>query len=104
LQKWASCFFNRVFPHAVFLAYMMGTAGISINLMLMILNLLPIPPLDGSRVVSSLLPPHLARAYDAIEPYGLMILVALIFTNVLSMILTPPLNGMQTGIFRLFGL
>ncbi len=95
--------FQQGFSNVVFLAYM-GYAGISINLMLMILNLLPIPPLDGSRVVSSLLPPHLARAYDAIEPYGLMILVALIFTNVLSMILTPPLNGMQTGIFRLFGL
>jgi len=91
------------FSNAVFLAYM-GNAGILINLMLMILNLLPIPPLDGSRVVSSLLPPHLARTYDAIEPYGLMILVALIFTNVLSMILNPPLEWMQIGILKLFGL
>lgn len=95
--------FQHGFSSAVFMAYM-GNAGIAINLMLMILNLVPIPPLDGSRVVSSLLPPHLARSYDAIEPYGLMILVALIFTKVLSMILIPPLEWMQTAIITIFGL
>lgn len=95
--------FQGGFSSAVFLAYV-GNAGIAINLMLMILNLVPIPPLDGSRVVSSLLPPHLARSYDAIEPYGLMILVALIFTKVLSMILIPPLEWMQTAIITIFGL
>lgn len=95
--------FQGGFSSAVFLAHM-GHAGIAINLMLMILNLVPIPPLDGSRVVSSLLPPHLARSYDAIEPYGLMILVALIFTKILSMILIPPLEWMQTAMITLFGL
>ncbi|HQY22732.1 MAG TPA: site-2 protease family protein [Gammaproteobacteria bacterium] len=103
IAKMGVMLFQQGFSSALFLAYM-GNAGISINLMLMILNLLPIPPLDGSRVVSSLLPPRLSRSYDLIEPYGLMILVALIFTNILSMILNPPLQWMQIGILRLFGL
>jgi Zn-dependent protease len=103
IAKGGVILFQQGFSSAVFLAYM-GYAGISINLMLMILNLLPIPPLDGSRVVSSLLPMRLARSYDAIEPYGMMILVALIFTKVLSMILIPPLESIQTLIVRLFGL
>lgn len=82
-------------------AYMVGGAGVTINLALMVLNLLPIPPLDGSRVVSSLLPPRLAMVYNRIEPYGFFILVALIFTNILSVILIPPLQWLQ-GIFFSF--
>ncbi len=49
--------------------------GITINCVLMILNLIPIPPLDGSRVVSSLLPPRAALVYEKIEPYGIWILL-----------------------------
>jgi Zn-dependent protease len=82
-------------------AYMVGGAGVTINLALMVLNLLPIPPLDGSRVVSSLLPPRLSMVYNRIEPYGFFILVALIFTNILSVILIPPLQWLQ-GIFFSF--
>ncbi len=103
IAKIGVIFFQQGFSQAVFLAYM-GNAGIAINLMLMVLNLLPIPPLDGSRVVSSLLPPHLASAYNTIEPYGMMILVVLIFTNVLSMLLNPPLQWMQMELLKLFGL
>ncbi len=88
---------------ALMLAYM-GQAGISINLMLMIVNLVPIPPLDGSRVVSSFLPPQLMRLYDAIEPYGLIILAALIFTQALSTVLSSPIAWMQVFIIKLFGL
>jgi len=89
--------FQSGFSSFIFLVYM-GHAGIAINLLLMVLNLLPIPPLDGSRVLSSLLPPKLARFYDAIEPYGFFILAALIFTDNLSFILSPVLGWMQSWI------
>ncbi|HXH54698.1 MAG TPA: site-2 protease family protein [Gammaproteobacteria bacterium] len=103
IAKMGVMLFQQGFSHALFLAYM-GKAGILINLMLLLLNLLPIPPLDGSRVVSSLLPPHLSRFYDAIEPYGMIILVVLIFTKALSIILNPPLEWIYREILRLFGL
>lgn len=67
--------------------------GIMINCVLMIINLIPIPPLDGSRVVSSILSPHLARKYERIESYGIWIFLALIIflyiTNSLSIIYGP---------------
>ncbi len=91
------------FENAVFLLYA-GTAGIGINLLLMILNLVPIPPLDGSRVVSSLLPPSLAKNYESIEPYGFIILVILVWTKVLSQILSPLLIWLQTLILSVFAL
>lgn len=82
----------------------MGAAGISINLMLMIINLIPIPPLDGSRVVSSLLTRNWSLNYDKLEPYGFMILVLLIFSGVLSMILSPVYGTLQSLLFRIFSL
>lgn len=103
LAKISLILLQQGYSQALLLAYM-GQAGISINLMLMVVNLVPIPPLDGSRVVSSFLPPQLARLYDAIEPYGLIILAALIFTQVLSTVLSPPIAWMQVFIIKLFGL
>ncbi len=73
---------------AVFLIYA-GVAGIMINLVLMALNLLPILPLDGGRVLCSLLPARLAIPYSQTEPYGFFVLILLLLTNVLSYILTP---------------
>jgi Zn-dependent protease len=67
----------------------MGAAGVLINVILMVLNLLPIPPLDGSRVVASLLPYNAARSYARIEPYGLFIVVALLVTGLLGRIVMP---------------
>jgi len=64
-------------------------AGIQINLILMILNLLPIPPLDGGRIAVSLLPPHQARTLMKVEPYGLFILIGLLVTGLLATIMTP---------------
>lgn len=64
-------------------------AGMSINLVLAFLNLIPIPPLDGSRVLTSLLPEKQALAYNKLEPYGFLILVLLLFTGVLGFILFP---------------
>ncbi len=67
----------------------MTVAGIQINLVLMALNLLPIPPLDGGRIVFSLLPGRLAWQYSKIEPYGLMIIVVLMISGVLWTFLQP---------------
>jgi len=83
---------------------LMGQAGILVNVILMVLNLIPIPPLDGGRVVSGLLPGRLAYHYDRIEPYGFIILIVLLFTNVLGLIITLPLNLILGFIFTIFGL
>lgn len=68
---------------------LMAQAGIYINLLLMLLNLLPLPPLDGGRVVVSLLPDPLAYKFSRIEPYGIYILIFLLFTGILTSILQP---------------
>lgn len=71
---------------------LMCSIGITINLILAVLNLIPIPPLDGSRVISSLLPRRLAYYYDFLEPYGLFIVLGLFFLGVLSAIMDPVLQ------------
>ncbi|MGE5160219.1 MAG: site-2 protease family protein [Betaproteobacteria bacterium] len=76
-------------------------AGIGVNLIFMALNLLPIPPLDGGRIVSGLLPTRMSIAYSRVEPYGLFILLALMFTGALSFFLRP-LHDLGVAIVRLF--
>ena len=83
---------------------LMGKAGITINAVLMVLNLLPLPPLDGGRIAVSLLPPRLAYSYARIEPYGMMILIALLFTGLLNTVLWPLVNGAMGLVSSLFGL
>lgn len=72
--------------------YQMAIAGININLVLMALNLLPIPPLDGGRIVFSLLPNRMAWQYSRIEPYGLVIVLLLLVTDVLWVLMQPVLQ------------
>ncbi|CAB3853939.1 site-2 protease family protein [Achromobacter anxifer] len=69
----------------------MAVAGVNVNLVLMALNLLPIPPLDGGRILFSLLPNRLAWQYSKIEPYGLVIVVILLVTDVLWLLMRPVL-------------
>ncbi len=66
---------------------LMGAAGVMVNAIFMVLNLLPIPPLDGGRIVVSLLPHRQAYAFSRIEPYGFMIILALLFTKVLDYVM-----------------
>jgi Zn-dependent protease len=66
------------FPEAGRIFLNMGYIGISVNIILMILNLIPIPPLDGSRIVTSFLPNHLAIKYNRLERWGFFILIALL--------------------------
>ena len=68
---------------------LMGQAGVMINVVLMVLNLLPLPPLDGGRIAVSLLPNHLAYKYAQIERYGFIILIVLLATGVLGRIMEP---------------
>jgi Zn-dependent protease len=70
-------------------AQYMAQAGIMINVVLMVLNLLPLPPLDGGRIAVGLLPNHLAFQFAKLERYGFIILIVLLVTGVLSKILTP---------------
>ena len=67
----------------------MAAAGIFINLILAVFNLLPIPPLDGSRVISALLPRPLAYKYNQLEQYGLYIILALMFLGGFEKIVWP---------------
>jgi Zn-dependent protease len=73
---------------AVPLVYM-GLAGIAINVALMVLNLLPLPPLDGGRVAVGLLPGRLSWQLSRVEPFGFFILLGLLATGLLTKILMP---------------
>ncbi len=82
----------------------MADAGMQINAVLMVLNLLPIPPLDGGRIAVSLLPHRLAWSFARLEPYGFPILLALLFTGVLGTILSPLIAGFRYLLGALIGI
>ena len=91
-------------PFAGLPLYYMGGAGIFINVALMVLNLLPLPPLDGGRVAAGLLPGPLSYKFGRIEPYGFFILLGLLATGILTAIMNPPLQLLLGLIYGLFGL
>lgn len=80
----------------------MADAGMQINAVLMLLNLLPIPPLDGGRIAVSLLPHHLSWRFAKLEPYGFPILLLLLFTGILSVILWPLMAAFRALLSVLF--
>jgi Zn-dependent protease len=73
---------------------LMGAAGIFINAVLMALNLIPLPPLDGGRIAVSLLPHRLAYALSRIEPYGIFILLGLMFMGLLGIFMWPLIQAL----------
>ena len=81
----------------------MGVAGIFINTVLMVLNLLPLPPLDGGRVLTGLLPGRWAWYFSRIEPYGFFILIGLLVTGVLGMILWPLIELVWSALLPVSG-
>ena len=85
-------------------ASLMAEARVNLNILPIVLNLLPILPLDGGRIAFSLLPERLAHRYAGLERFGLPILLVLIFTNLLWLILNPMVQasiGLIETIFQL---
>lgn len=82
---------------------LMSGAGVIFNTLLMMLNLIPLPPLDGGRVLSGLLPGPMAYKYNKLEPYGLIILILLLMSGVLSFILLPLITAFLSIVSSTFG-
>jgi Zn-dependent protease len=82
---------------------LMGAAGVFFNIVIMVLNLVPLPPLDGGRILVSLLPQRMAWRVARIEPYGFMILILLLLTGVLGTMLWPAIGALMALVAALFG-
>ena len=82
----------------------MGKVGIIVNCVLMVLNLLPLPPLDGGRIAVSLLPHNLAWKFAQLERWGFPILLLLLFTGILGAVMNPLVLVSARIIELIFGL
>ena len=82
----------------------MAQGGIIINIVLMVLNLVPLPPLDGGRIAVSLLPHRLAYQFARLEPYGMIILMVLLFTGILGAVMTPVMRATFSILGFVFGI
>ncbi len=87
--------------HLTQLLFVMCSIGITINIVLMILNLFPVLPLDGGRILTAMLPRNLAITFSRLEPYGLIILVVLLLSGILWKILLPVLSATESLIYQL---
>lgn len=82
----------------------MGVIGLQVNLVLMVLNLIPLPPLDGSRIITSFLPGKMAWNIQRFEQFGFVILLILLATGLLHSIMLPMLNLVQHIVVSVVGL
>ena len=82
----------------------MGTIGVFANIILMVFNLLPLPPLDGGRIATIMLPHPWGMYLSRVEPFGFFIILALLATGVLSAILSPAIAKVTMFIHALVGL
>lgn len=82
----------------------MCIAGVAINVILMVLNLIPLPPLDGGRIAVGLLPRALALPLSRVEPWGLFILIGLLATGLLGQILHLPFTLAEGLVYRTLGI
>ncbi len=89
-------FFSSILPSFILypLVQMVG-ASVWINIMLAVFNLVPIPPLDGSKILMGLLPPSQARTFAKLEPYGFIILLILFYSGFLPKIIFPIISFAQ---------
>jgi Zn-dependent protease len=81
---------------------LVGACGIFVNVIFMVLNLLPLPPLDGGRIAVSLLPHRLAWQLSRVERYGFIILIVLLVTGLLGHVLWPMIGVSVAAIGGLF--
>ncbi|MGO4328369.1 site-2 protease family protein [Cupriavidus sp. 2TAF22] len=79
----------------------MARAGVLVNLVMAAFNLFPVPPLDGGRVLTALLPQQLARAISRIEPYGIFVVLALVAAGVITRVWMQPVMGALSGLVQL---
>jgi Zn-dependent protease len=77
---------------------LMAQAGVTVNIGLAVFNLVPVPPLDGSKVLQGLLPLPQALAFSRLEPYGFMVLLLLIFSGIIGRVVIPPVK-MLVGLY-----
>ena len=84
--------------------FSMFRVGIIANLGLAFINLVPIPPLDGSKIIMGVLPNHLAYQYASLERYGMIILIILLFTGILGKILLPFIALSVNLLVTIFGI
>lgn len=82
----------RFIPHQSMLSFVLDYL-ITINVVLCVFNLIPVPPMDGSRILASVLPDHLAREYNKIEPYGFIVLILLIASGLANALIWPAVEA-----------